>query len=73
MACLLFGNLGSMLVLIPKLNDLKSTAVNVEVDVALLKIGSDGLPNPDLRMQGLHYLPRRLPDALAVLLREDKE
>ena len=52
----------------PKLVDLKTALVDVKMDIALLKIGSTGLPNLRFRMQGLYRKPRTVADALGVLL-----
>ena len=55
-------------ILTPKLVDLKAALVDVEMDIALLKIGCAGLPNLRFRVQSLNRLPRAITDALCVLL-----
>ena len=52
----------------PKLVDLKPALVDVEMDIALLKIGRAGLPNLRFGVQSLDRLPRAIADALGVLL-----
>ena len=59
--------------LVPELDDMEAAAVHIEVDVALLEIRGDGLPDADLRVQCFHGLPRRLADAFAVALRKDEQ
>ena len=44
-------------ILTPKLIDLKTALVDVEMDIALFKIGSAGLPNLGFGMQSLNRLP----------------
>ena len=51
---------------VPELDDMESAAVDIEMDVALLEIGSDGFPNADLVMQRLDGTPRCLSDATAM-------
>ncbi len=38
------------MMLVPKLHDVKSAAVDVEMDVTFFKIRRDGFPNMDFRM-----------------------
>ena len=52
----------------PKLVDLKTALVNVEMNIALFEIWSAGLPNLGLGMQSLYRKPRTVADALGVLL-----
>ena len=47
----------TMEILVPKLNDMKSAAVDIEVYVALLELRGDGLPNIDFWMHLLYGLP----------------
>ena len=60
-------------ILTPKLIDLKAALVDVEMDIALLKIGCAGLPNLRFRVQSLNRLPRAVADALGVLLRGNEQ
>ena len=55
-------------ILAPKLVDLKTALVNVEMNIAFFKIWSAGLPNLGLGMQSLYRKPRTISDALGVLL-----
>ena len=55
-------------ILAPKLVDLKTALVNVEMNIALFEIWSAGLPNLGLGMQSLYRKPRTVADALGVLL-----
>ena len=56
-----------------ELHDVKSAAVDIEVDIALLKIRRYGLPDLHLRMHTFNSTPRRIADALAVDFGRDKE
>ena len=56
----------TMEMLVPKLHDMESAAVDIEMYVALLEIRGDGLPNLDFRMHPLDRLPCSLADALAM-------
>ena len=69
----LLGNGRTMEMIVPKLNDLETAAVDVEVDVALLEIGGDGLPDLDFWMHPLNGFPCRLADALAMNVRVHEE
>ena len=55
-------------ILAPKLVDLKTALVNVEMNIALFKIWSAGLPNLRFGVQSLYRKPRTVADALGVLL-----
>ena len=55
-------------ILAPKLIDLKTALVDVEMNIAFFKIGSAGLPNLGFGMQCLNRLPRAVADAFGVLL-----
>ena len=57
----------------PKLVDLKTALVNVEMDIALFKIGGTGLPNLRFRVQSLNRLPRAVANAFAVCFWQYKE
>ena len=61
------------MVLIPELDDMEAAAVHVEVDVALLEVRGNGLPDADFRMPRFHGLPSSLADAFAVAFRKDKQ
>ena len=55
-----------MEMLVPKLHNLETTTVDVEMNVAFLKIGCDGFPNTNLRMEFLNGFPCSLSYAVAV-------
>ena len=55
-------------ILTPKLVDLKTALVDVEMDIALFKIGSTGFPYLGFGMQSLNRLPRAIANAFGVLL-----
>ena len=57
----------------PKLIDLKAALVYIKMDVALLKIGSAGLPHFRFGMQSLDRLPRAVTDAFAMCLGQYKQ
>ena len=62
----LVGHGGTMMIPVPELHDMESAAVDIEMDVALLEVGSDGFPDADLGMQCLDGTPRCLSDATAM-------
>lgn len=68
-----FGIIRVRMKAIEKFNDVKSTSVDIEMDIALFKIRRYRFPNFDLRMQGFHCLPCRLPNSPAVDLRRHKQ
>ena len=51
----------------PKLIDVKSAFINVEMNISLLKIRCTGFPNLGFGVQSLDLLPRAVADALGVL------
>ena len=65
----IFGNGGTVLVFVPKLDDVEAASVHIEVDVTLLEVRRDGLPDTDFGMHSLHSLPSHLSDALAMAFR----
>lgn len=56
-----------------KLNDMKSAAIHIEVDIPLLKIRRDGFPDSHLRMALLYCAPGSITDSLAMSLRTHKQ
>ena len=56
-----------------KLHDMEAAAVHIEMDIPLLKIRCDSLPDGDLRVELLYSAPCRIPDALAVNTGRNKE
>ena len=51
---------------VPELHDLETTTVDVEMNVAFLKIGRDGFPDMNLWMEFLNGFPCGLSEAVAV-------
>ena len=60
-------------ILAPKLIYLEAALVHVEMDVALLKIRSAGLPNLGFGMQSLNRLPRTVADTFGVFLGRNEQ
>ena len=60
-------------ILAPKLIYLEAALVHVEMDVALLKIRSAGLPNRGFGMQSLNRLPRTVADTFGVFLGRNEQ
>ena len=60
-------------ILTPKLIDLKTALVDVEMDIALFKIGSAGFPYLGFGVQSLNRLPRTVADTFAVRFGQYKE
>ena len=56
-----------------KLHDMKTTFVDVEVDVAFLEIGRAGLPNNNFRIHLFYEAPGRIAYAFAVDIGFDKQ
>ena len=54
-------------ILAPRLIDLKTALVHIEVYVALFKIWRAGLPNDSFGVQSLNRQPRTIADAFGVL------
>ena len=54
-------------ILAPKLIDLKTALVHIEVYVALFKIWRAGLPNDSFGVQSLNRQPRTIADAFGML------
>ena len=67
------GIIGIRMMAVIELHDMKAAAVHIEMDIPLLKIRRDGLPDGDLRVELLYSAPCRIPDALAVNTGRDKE
>lgn len=65
----LLGHSRTMEMLVPKRHNLETATVDVEMNVAFLKIGCDGFPYTNLSMEFLHGFPCILSDALAVDIR----
>lgn len=61
------------MVAVVKLHNMETAAVHIEVNVPLLKIRRDGLPDLHLRMQLFHLAPCRIPDSLAMNIRRNEE
>ena len=61
------------MVLVPKLDNVETTAVDVEVDVAFLEVGGRRLPHGHLGVQFLDEAPSGIADALAVDFGVDKQ
>ena len=55
-----------------KLNDVKSAAVDVKMNVPLFKIRSHRFPHRDLRIQPFNLAPSSIADSLAVNFRRDE-
>ena len=55
-----------------KLNDLKSAAVDVKMNVPLFKIRSHRFSHSDLRIQPFNLAPSSIADSLAVNFRRDE-
>ena len=49
-----------------ELNGMEAETVNVEVDVASVKVWGDGFPKRDLRMTGFYMSPYNLTDSFAL-------
>ena len=60
-------------ILAPKMIDLKTALVYVEMDVALFKIRRADLPNHGVGMQSLNRLPSAVTDAFGVFLGSNKQ
>ena len=60
-------------ILAPKLVDLKTALVDIEMDIALLKIRRTGLLDNRFRVERLHSLPCAISDALAVFFGQSKK
>ena len=58
---------------VEKLDDMKTAAVDIKVDISFFEIRSDSFPNPDLRIHTLNLAPRGVADTLAVSTRRYKE
>ena len=56
-------------ILAPKLVDLKTAFVHIEMDISFLKIGRTGLPNLRFGMQSLNRLPCAVANAFTVRFR----
>ena len=61
------------MVSVEELDDMKSAAVDVEVDITLFKIRRDGLPDLHLRIHSLNLTPRGIADTFAVDMRRYKK
>ena len=62
-----------MMVFIPEFYDVEAQTVHIEMNVALLEIGSHGFPDADFRVHSFYGLPCRLTDALAMCLGIDEQ
>ena len=69
----IFGHSRAMMVFVPELNDVEAQTVYIEMNVALLEIGSDGFPYAYFGVHCFYGLPCCLADALAMCLGIDKE
>ena len=58
---------------VEKLDDVKAAAVDVKMDIALLKIRCDGFPYLDLRKHPLNFAPCGVADTLAVNARRNEK
>ena len=59
--------------LAPKLVDLETTFVDVEMDISFFKIRGAGFPHFRFGVEGFHCLPRAVTDAFGVLFGRNKE
>ena len=60
-------------VTVKKLNDMKTAAIDVKVDIALFKVRCDGFPYLHLRINPLNFTPCGIADTLAVDMRRYKQ
>ena len=56
-----------------ELHDVKSAAVDVEVDVAFFKVRGEGFPFASIRMTCFDFVPDGLSDAFALTIDADEE
>lgn len=61
------------MVAVVELHDMKAAAIHVEVNVPLLEVRSDSLPDLYLRVQPLYSAPCGIADSLAVYLGRYKQ
>ena len=60
-------------ILAPKLCNLKTALVDIEMNVSLVKIGCAGLPNLGFGVECFYRLPRAIANAFAMLLGRNKK
>ena len=60
------GIIGIRMMTVEELHNMKTTPIDVKMDISSLEIRSDGFPDCHLRMQTLHCTPCGVADSFAV-------
>ena len=63
------GLIGIRMMAVEELHNMKTTPINVKMNIPFLEIGRDGFPDCHLGMQPLHCTPRGITNSFAVNLR----